>query len=142
METMTRQNKILLGIGTFLPYILGIIIFIAYFASMISFANYAETEGDIPAGFFGMFGFAFVLIMILAVISLATFVYYIYHIVTNKKFQQPEHKNMLILWLLLILFASSIGKIAYFFVEVWPLPEPGSKNQGESNSSRPQPALL
>lgn len=124
-NTMTRTNKILLGLATFSPIIFILLYFVVFIGMFASIATTAQLDSpEPPAALFGFFPFAFLLIFLAIIFSIGTLIYYIVHIVNNPKFKLEEHKNMQIVWILIVLFANGIGSMVYYFVEIWPLPEP------------------
>ena len=117
---MSRNSKILLGVLTFLPFIF----FIAYifsfffFFTEIPFHDPEIIEED-PRNFFkGIFG-AMIWILLAAMLSLGLMIYYLVHSSKNPRIKETER----IVWILVLIFASSIGSIVYFIMHIWPLPE-------------------
>lgn len=118
---MTRRKKIWLGILTFLPLLFVIIYIICFAVYMFSFVNVLEAQaGDPevadPTIFFGMFGIMFFMIFLSIISTIALLIYYIIHANGNPKFDS----NQKLIWILILVLASGIGNIIYYFVEILP----------------------
>jgi len=113
---MSKQNKILLGVATFLP-ILGIVIamiifFRMFFPSGLNFT--LETETGIPTEFITYM----VAIGLTALFSMAMTIFYAIHASKNPKVEKDKA-----IWILLVILAGTIGHAIYFFLHVWPEPK-------------------
>ena len=58
----------------------------------------------------------FLLVFAMIIVSLGLLVYYIVHVVKNKGLSDTQRT----MWILIIVFASGIGSIVYYFVEILP----------------------
>jgi len=77
--------------------------------------------GDIPDDpdeFIGRMAPMFLYILLSVVLSLGMIVYYIIDITRNPKFQSGD--NSKVIWILVVIFGSTIGMIAYFIAEIYP----------------------
>lgn len=73
-----------------------------------------ETEEN-PAQILFWMGVFFVLLAFTIIISIGSLVFYIIHAVQNPDLVQ---NNMLILWILLFVFASGLGQLLYWILEI------------------------
>lgn len=116
---LSKNKKILIGILHFLP-IVGLIFYLIYFFSF--FINTIGTienqpKNEFPVEFFKGFFIAFVIIIITVMISIGIKIFDIIHVVKNNK---NDKGNKVLIWVLLFIFAGSIGEIVYFFLEILP----------------------
>ena len=117
---MSRSNKILLGILTFLPMILLIgylVYFLSFVLGVVSLEHGFVMEEEIMARH--ILGNAVVmifLILIMAFLSLGIMIYYIVH--ANSNVLNDTSKK--IMWTLVLIFTSPIGSLVYYFVEILP----------------------
>lgn len=122
---LSRKQKIGIGILTFMP----ILFLIGYFASFLII--FLSAMGDIeqstlnnnnqpPEGFFTGFVMAFVFMGLMVLSSIASLIMHIVHVVKNEKLKKQNNGQLL--WILIIVFASGIGGVIYYFIEI--LPEP------------------
>lgn len=120
---MSKTQKIVLGILTFLP----IIIIPFFIIRIISFALHVSALHDEPdpgwvltqiATFAGP-------LIAVAILRLALMVYYIVHAINNQTIQSTER----VIWILLFLFMGTISCIIYWILRVWDsgLMPPGKK---------------
>ncbi|MFD0862317.1 hypothetical protein ACFQ1M_08845 [Sungkyunkwania multivorans] len=105
-------------IGLFLMVIAYFVFFLATFSNIEQLEN---ADGP-PMEFFGGLAFFIVMIFLMVFISLGSLVFYIVHAVKNPNLK--EH-NLLLVWILLFVFASGIGQLIYWFVEII-----GKRNEG------------
>lgn len=117
---MSKNKKILLGILTFLPLvflIIYLVVFFTFFAS-IPFEEPHIVEDD-PATFIRAIFGAVIWIFIAALLGLAMMIYYLMHASRNVKIKETER----IIWILVLVFANTVGSIVYFFMHIVPLEE-------------------
>ncbi|WP_435577541.1 hypothetical protein [Gilvibacter sp.] len=121
---MTKNRKILLGILTFLPWVFLIIYLVSFFSffSDIAFRDPQDFEEEPFAIFRGFFGLI-ILVLIAAGMSIGMMIYYLIHSGKNPKIKESER----IVWILVLIFANSVGSLVYYFMYIVPLPEPGSE---------------
>lgn len=77
--------------------------------------GWMEQSGDAPMAFFGGLGIFLILIFITVVLSLGSLVFYIVHAAQNPNLRE---NNLLIVWILLFVFASGIGQLIYWIIEI------------------------
>lgn len=117
--TLTKNQKVLLGIAHFLP-IIGIVIYIiCIFSFVFGTIRTIEANPDSapsPEFLSGMFGAMIALILTLFV-SIGVKIIDIIHLVKNNK---GDTGNKVLLWVLLFIFAGMIAEIVYYFMEILP----------------------
>ncbi len=115
---MKSLTKFWLGVFTFLPLIFLILFFGFFFIIFLENINELENNhGEIPIEFIQSFFWIFVLIILMATVSLGIKIYYIVH--TNNNAANDTSKK--IMWTLLLIFTGIIGSIVYYFIEIIPL---------------------
>ena len=113
---MSKNNKILLGILTFLP-VLGLFLSIAF---MISAFKTIANEGAPDAVMLsGSLQSAVMIIAFFAILSLGLLIYYIIHAINNKALSSDER----VVWILLFVFISQIAVIIYWIMKIWNVKE-------------------
>jgi len=113
---MSNKNKKLLGIITFLPFILLIIYFFTFFLSFLGMIIPASNNQEPNMGLFmGNFIIAFIIIGFMSILSIGLLIYYIIHITNNKNLDD----NNRLVWILLIVFANLIGYGIYWYLQIW-----------------------
>ncbi|SFR31278.1 hypothetical protein SAMN04490243_0105 [Robiginitalea myxolifaciens] len=108
------------------PIVGFILFFIGYFLAILTFVgNIQEIEnsGEPPMAIFGGIGIILIAALLLALVSLGSLVFYIVHATQNPNLKQ---NNLLLVWILLFIFASGIGQLIYWIVEIL-----GKKNSSE-----------
>ena len=75
------------------------------------------SEGIFPKEFMANFAIMFIFIIIASLMSLGLMIYYIIHANNNPK----NDSNKKLMWTLVLIFASSIASIVYYFVEIMPI---------------------
>ena len=118
--TLTKNQKILLGIAHFLP-IIGLISYIVFLFSFVfgTIAN-IEHHGNAappPTEFFSGFVWVFVILILTIFLSIGLKIFDIIHLVKNNK---GDTGNKILLWVLLFVFAGMIAEIVYYFMEILP----------------------
>lgn len=116
--TLTKNQKILLGIAHFLP-IFGIIGYVFFLFSFIfgMSETIAQHPDAPPAEFMQGFATAAIFLILAIFISIGVKVIDIIHLVKNNK---GDTGNKIVLWVLLFLFAGVLAEIIYFFLEIVP----------------------
>ncbi len=120
---MKRSNKLLLGIFTFLPFVLSLIL-IAYVGG-IMFDIFEELpKGESPdpellfANWFHIIGFGASVISV-GLLSLAVTIYYIVQAANNQKLDS----NLKLIWIFVLLITNGLGAIVYWIMNIWNLEE-------------------
>ena len=123
-QPMGKSSKLLLGILTFLPLIFVIIYLFVFFSFFIQIGNTHgnHSEEMVFEKFFGNFIALFALVLIATIINIGLMIYYIIH--SQKNPGNDTTKKLI--WILILVFASTIGCVVYYFVEI--LPESKSKD--------------
>ena len=124
---MTKQKKLWLGIFTFLPTLFIILYLVSFFFMFMGITADQIDESD-PAGFFASFGLMFIFLLFAILLGLGVMIYYIIHAANNKAFSDTNR----LIWILVLIFASGVGSIVYFFVNIYPLPDPSTSEIQES----------
>jgi glycerol-3-phosphate acyltransferase PlsY len=68
-----------------------------------------------PLAFFGGLGIFLLLIFLAVILSLSSLVFYIIHASQNPNLEQ---NNLLLIWILLFVFASGLGQLIYWIIEI------------------------
>lgn len=112
---MNRNQNIVLGVFTFLPFILFPIIFFQVFAFVINIVATTEhSEPEVSDILIGVSSFL-VPIILVSLLSLALLIFYIVHAASNKKIESLEQ----VLWILLFVFFGIIAFPVYWLMRVW-----------------------
>jgi len=118
--TLSKNQKVLLGIAHFLP-IIGIISYIICIFSIvfgtIASIDQHHPQGPPPPEFFSGFIWVFVILIITVFVAIGVKILDIIHLVKNNK---GDTGNKVLLWILLFVFAGTIAEIVYFFMEILP----------------------
>jgi hypothetical protein len=111
-----RTQNIVLGIFTFLPFIIFPIIIVQIFAFILEMvaANQHHTDPE-PAEIFLAISSFVVPIILVSLLSLALLIFYIIHAATNKKMENVEQ----VLWILLFVFFGIIAFPIYWLMRIW-----------------------
>ena len=93
-----------------------IVAYIIFFLTLMHNATVMEGSSNLPPTLIlSEIGLFFVLIMITALLSMASLVFYIVHAVQNPNLKE---NNLLIVWILLFVFVSGIGQLIYWIIEI------------------------
>jgi uncharacterized membrane protein len=111
---MSRSTKLILGFISFLPIILGIVIVVMIINMIPSFIEWDRFEPD-PYEVFGVFGPVFMVGFFAGILSVALLIFFIMHLVRNKKMDSTER----IIWVLVFLLAGGIGYPIYWYMRIW-----------------------
>ena len=116
-----KPNKTLLGIFTFLPFIAAIIIGIWAFSIAVQIISEQAlgnelSEEEVLSIVMTDFVSLMIISMALGLLSLGLTIYYIVHVINNKRIET----GMKILWVILIFLFSGIAKLIYFFAVIVP----------------------
>ena len=111
---MSRSTKLLLGLLSFLPIIMGAVIVFMVISMIPSFIQWDNYEPD-PYEVFDIFRPIFLIGFFAGVISIGLLIFFIMHLVRNKKIESTER----IIWVLVFLLASGIGYPIYWYMRIW-----------------------
>lgn len=117
------QNKFWQAFFALAPLISLLLIFIGYgifIFSIISQSPDFDRHAGPPMSVFGGLGALMILLFIIILISLGSLVFYIVHAAKNANLQE---NNLLLIWILLFVFASGIGQLIYWIIEILNKPE-------------------
>jgi hypothetical protein len=111
---MSKSSKLMLGVLSFLPFILVCIIIAMVINLFPQVFEWANDEPD-PHTVFTTFSPIFFTGLITALVSLALLVIFIVHLVKNPKLEPGER----LVWILIFLFVGMIGYPLYWYLRVW-----------------------
>ena len=111
---MSRNSKILSGLFSFLPIILVIGLFIIMF---LQFATLGQWEdADRSTGVFpNIMSYFFILILVIFLLSIGLLIYFIIHLVNNKKADSTEKA----VWILAFVLGGMISYPIYWYMKIW-----------------------
>lgn len=121
---MTRSKKIFIGLLAFLPLIASAIFLIFFFTSFFpEIVKMEHGHGDVTPEFFfsNMMGFI-AWVIALVFVQLGLMIFFIIHAMNNKRVKNEER----IIWVLVFIFASTIGFPIYWGIRIWPEEKPDS----------------
>lgn len=116
---MSTSKKIWLGILTFLPFVLFIVYLVLFFTVFIGNIHHLEQtqhNDEFPVALIQSIVLVFIPIFIASILSLAIMIYYIVHANNNPN----NDSGKKIMWIVILIFVSSIGCVVYYFVEILP----------------------
>lgn len=116
---MSTSKKIWLGILTFLPFVLFIVYLVLFFTFFIGNIHHLEQtqhNDEFPVALIQSIVLVFIPIFIASILSLAIMIYYIVHANNNPN----NDSGKKIMWIVILIFVSSIGCVVYYFVEILP----------------------
>jgi hypothetical protein len=112
---INRNQNILLGIFTFLPFVFFPIIFFQIFSFVVNMVATSEhREPEAADVFLGISSFV-VPIILASLLSIGLLIFYIIHAATNKKIEGIEQ----LLWILLFIFFGIVAFPIYWFIRIW-----------------------
>jgi hypothetical protein len=114
---LSKVQKVILGIFTFLPFVLFPLLLLRIFAivgeTMLFDGGHDREDLVIPV-------LSFIIpIVITALGSLALLIFYIVHVILNKTLEGAEQ----ILWILLFIFIGVFAFPAYWVIRIWNNPK-------------------
>src|SRR5689334_11782697 len=109
---MSRGSKIFLGILSFLPILLIGCLFIAMFIQFRSAIEWGNHEPD-PGEVFSTFMPMFTVGIVLGLVSFGLFIFFIIHLVQNKKIDGTEKA----IWVLAIILGGIISYPIYWYMK-------------------------
>ena len=112
--TLTKTQKIVIGIFTLLPFVLVPYFLIQIFIFVMDMVAHEHQEPDVAVILAGVFSFL-VPIIITGVISFGLLIFYIIHAVSNKTINSTEQ----LIWILVFIFVSTIGFPVYWVLRIW-----------------------
>jgi hypothetical protein len=112
---MSKSRKLLLGILSFMPFILLIVYFAIFFRFFITIFQHAQQEDVLPAMILENIGGIIFVAILMGCISLALKIYFIIHAINNKQTDSTER----VVWILIFIFAGMIGFPVYWYMRIW-----------------------
>ena len=110
------QSKFWQAFFAFAPLISLVLIFMGYAVFLYGVLSKVPRGGEpTHAEVLGSVGFFMVIVFVVVLISLASLVFYIVHAANNPDLRE---NNLLLIWILLFIFASGIGQLIYWIVEI------------------------
>ena len=132
---MSPSKKIWLGILTFLPFVLFIAYFVLFFTVFIgNIHQFEQTQNgdEFPLKLIQSLFLIFIPIIIAGILSIAIMIYYIVHANNNP----DNDSGKKIMWIIILIFVSSIGCVVYYFVEILPSKPKFSKTKSLDDRTR------
>ena len=111
---MSRSTKLILGLLSFLPIILGAVMVVMIFSLIPSFIEWDRYEPGAHE-VFEVFGPIFIIGFFTTILSIALLIFFIMHLVRNKKVDGTER----VIWVLVFLLAGGIGYPIYWYMRIW-----------------------
>lgn len=119
------QSKFWQAFFAIAPLACLIIALVGYFLFILTLVSQGpgwEMEDDAaPLAFFGGLGIFLLLIFLAVLLSLGSLIFYIIHASQNPNLKQ---NNLLVVWILLFVFASGLGQLIYWIIEILNKKEP------------------
>ena len=119
------QSKFWQAFFAIAPLACLIIALVGYFLFILTLVSQGpgwEMDNDAaPLAFFGGLGIFLLLIFLAVLLSLASLIFYIIHASQNPNLKQ---NNLLVVWILLFVFASGLGQLIYWIIEILNKKEP------------------
>ena len=110
------QSKFWQAFFALSPLVSLLLLFVGYGVFLFSIlSNLPHGAEPDPSAIFGSLGVFLVIILLMILISLGSLVFYIVHAANNPNLRE---NNLLLVWILLFIFASGIGQLIYWIVEI------------------------
>ena len=113
---MSQTSKIVLGIITIIPTLLAGFILVSTLSMVMGMVAEMPNHHDVAPTF--LFGNLFTIISLsiaAGTLSLGLIIYYIVHTLSNRNID----KNMQVVWILILIFTSTLGSIVYWYMNIW-----------------------
>jgi hypothetical protein len=121
------QSKFWQAFFALAPLVSLLLLFVGYGVFLFSILSNLPQGGEPdPSAVFGSLGVFLIIILLMVLLSLGSMVYYIVHAANNPNLRE---NNLLLVWILLFIFASGVGQLIYWIVEIL------SKPKGEPPSA-------
>jgi hypothetical protein len=111
---MSRSSKLFIGILSFLPIVLFIVLFVMIFSLFPTFVEWDRYD-PAPQEVFSSFAPVFIVGFGMGILSLGLLIFFIMHLIRHKGMDSTER----IIWILVFLFAGIIGYPIYWYMRVW-----------------------
>jgi len=111
---MSRSSKLFIGILSFLPIVLLVVMFFMILRLIPTFIEWDNYE-PAPQEVFSLFGPIFILGFGMGILSIGLLIFFIMHLIRNKMMDSTER----IIWILVFLFAGIVGYPIYWYMRIW-----------------------
>ena len=111
---MSRGSKIFTGLLSFLPLILSGVLIFQVFALFPQFFEWDKHEPE-PYTVFATITPLFITGILTGILSFGLLVFFIIHMINNKKLDTTER----LVWILVFLLAGVIGYPVYWYMRIW-----------------------
>ena len=111
---MSRSSKLFIGILSFLPIILLVLLFAMILVLIPTFVEWERGEPG-PHEVFRSFGPIFIVGFGMGILSIGLLIFFIMHLLRHKALDSTER----IIWILVFLFAGIIGYPIYWYMRIW-----------------------
>ena len=111
---MSRSSKLFIGILSFLPIILLVVLFVMIISMFPTFVEWDRYD-PAPQEVFSLFGPIFIIGFGMGLLSIGLLIFFIMHLIRHKAMDSTER----IIWILVFLFAGIIGYPIYWYMRVW-----------------------
>jgi len=111
---MSRSSKLFIGILSFLPIVLLLVLFAMIFSLFPTFVEWDRYD-PAPQEVFRSFAPVFIVGFGMGILSLGLLIFFIMHLIRHKAMDSTER----IIWILVFLFAGIIGYPIYWYMRVW-----------------------
>lgn len=115
---MSRSKKIWLGICSLLPLLLLIVYLIIFFNVFINVFRQAGNQEMFPELIFNHIIWIVLFGMAMAIAKITLLIYFLIHAINNPRVESNER----IIWILVFIFAGSIGFPIYWYLRIWQAP--------------------
>lgn len=111
---MSRSSKLFIGILSFLPIVLLLVLFAMIFSLFPTFVEWDRYD-PAPQEVFSSFAPVFIVGFGMGILSLGLLIFFIMHLIRHRGMDSTER----IIWILVLLFAGIIGYPIYWYMRVW-----------------------
>lgn len=111
---MSRGSKAFIGILSFLPFILSGMLIIMIISLIPEFIEWDRYEPDFQTVISALLP-VIITGIVLAVLSIGLLIFFIIHMMNNKKMESVEK----LIWILVFLLFGMIGYPIYWFMRIW-----------------------
>jgi hypothetical protein len=113
---MSKSGKIIIGILTFLPFLLLILFLVNLFRIIAeNIPAYGEQPHIDPRQIALMFIPMIMTVVLLSMLTLGLMIYYIIHCANNKNLTSNDR----VMWILLFVFVGMIAFPVYWYIKIW-----------------------
>jgi Phospholipase_D-nuclease N-terminal len=117
---MSKSRKLLLGVLSLLPLIMLAVYMAGFIFFFMTVYRNANQEEMLPLLLFRNMAWLFLVMILMVMCSLGLLIYFIIHTVNNTLIDSTER----IIWILVFIFAGTIGFPIYWYMRIWKVPLP------------------